>query len=467
MMAVQCANPEKSSPSGKNPNTSISENPQCLINDTSDHKATTSVLLSENQENKNPEHQLLKTSDYALYVPTNCPSKKYLPIVFIFDPHAKGNLPVDMYKSLADEFGFVLAGSNKSQNNQVIEDGFQFYKEMKADVAKNVTINTDQIYVMGFSGGARVAVSIAIQQPEINAAIGCGAGFPAVRHLPQSGFYYFSFAGYEDFNLGELMNNHRALSREGFRNELAIFDGGHDWPPVEIMREAFFAIQINNIRQNIVQEDQQIIKKTSDYYAARISHFVDNNRYFDAAETALRAKSVLTDVAPIDEFARQTQTFQKNTGYSHDLRAMVHSMETENGRHNEFLEAFTHEDLHWWKSEIEQLKTPVEDIFQERQKKRLTAWLGLMSYMMVNRALAQNDPAQAQKNIDIYRTVEPENPEHAYLNARVMMQTGDEAKAFEYLEQAVALGFNDKQRFLNEPAFKYLNNKNTILKTMY
>ena len=53
---------------------------------------------------------------YALYVPSNYTATRGWPIVYAFDPGAHGELPVELYKDIAEKYGFVIAGSNNSRN---------------------------------------------------------------------------------------------------------------------------------------------------------------------------------------------------------------------------------------------------------------------------------------------------------------------------------------------------------------
>ena len=54
---------------------------------------------------------------YAVFLPKNYQGNKGWPVILFFDPHAAGDLPLKKYRSIANEFGFILAGSNSSKNN--------------------------------------------------------------------------------------------------------------------------------------------------------------------------------------------------------------------------------------------------------------------------------------------------------------------------------------------------------------
>src|SRR5579871_4786818 len=50
------------------------------------------------------------SQSYALYIPSIV-NTAALPIIYFFDPHGNGSLPLNKYKSLADEYNFILVGS--------------------------------------------------------------------------------------------------------------------------------------------------------------------------------------------------------------------------------------------------------------------------------------------------------------------------------------------------------------------
>src|ERR1700757_2305239 len=53
---------------------------------------------------------------YALYLPAAYTPQKSWPIVYAFDPGAQGDAPVRLYREVAEKYGYILAGSNNSQN---------------------------------------------------------------------------------------------------------------------------------------------------------------------------------------------------------------------------------------------------------------------------------------------------------------------------------------------------------------
>src|SRR5665213_1116821 len=52
---------------------------------------------------------------YSIYLPTNYSSAKKWPVVYFFDPHGVGNLPLKLYKALAQKYGFIIAGTYGSK----------------------------------------------------------------------------------------------------------------------------------------------------------------------------------------------------------------------------------------------------------------------------------------------------------------------------------------------------------------
>ena len=70
------------------------------------------------------------------------------------------------------------------------------------------SIDDQRVYLTGFSGGARVAISVAFWLKDLVAGvIACGAGFPTdVPTSSPRSFVLFAVAGTEDFNNPEVQS---------------------------------------------------------------------------------------------------------------------------------------------------------------------------------------------------------------------------------------------------------------------
>lgn len=53
---------------------------------------------------------------YALYLPSYYTPERSWPVLFAFDPAARGRMPVDLAREAAEKYGYIVAGSNNSEN---------------------------------------------------------------------------------------------------------------------------------------------------------------------------------------------------------------------------------------------------------------------------------------------------------------------------------------------------------------
>jgi hypothetical protein len=56
------------------------------------------------------------TQSYAVYLPSSYTPLKRWPIIYAFDPEARGRVPVNLYKEVAEKYGYIIVGSNNSRN---------------------------------------------------------------------------------------------------------------------------------------------------------------------------------------------------------------------------------------------------------------------------------------------------------------------------------------------------------------
>jgi predicted esterase len=182
---------------------------------------------------------------YALYLPTKYSRDRRWPIVYVFDPLARGPLALAQFQHAAELHGYIVAVSNNSRNGswQLELDAAE---AMFRDTQQRLSIDLHRIFFAGLSGGARVASQLA-QLCKCSAGVllsGAGFSHPS-SPSPESKFPVFSAVGNADFNYRELIPLQETLEKAACPHCLRVFDGPHEWAPPNVMDEglAWFRIQ--------------------------------------------------------------------------------------------------------------------------------------------------------------------------------------------------------------------------------
>ena len=177
---------------------------------------------------------------YALFLPEDYRDSVPVPALFVFDPAARGALGVRTFKEAAGSRGWIVVGSNVSRNGPY-ETNFEQASRLFSDVLSRLAIDPDRIYVAGFSGGARLASTLAVLSDEIRGVIACGASFsPNAGQMPLPGatFAFAGIVGSRDMNYQELWKADQWLDRVGLSHRTFFYDGVHSWPPQQELQRA-------------------------------------------------------------------------------------------------------------------------------------------------------------------------------------------------------------------------------------
>jgi tetratricopeptide (TPR) repeat protein len=208
---------------------------------------------------------------YALYLPTTYSPDRSWPVIYAFDPIARGAVPVELMREMGEKYGYILVGSNVSRNGplQVSNDAAV---AMWDDTHVRFKIDAQRHYVTGFSGGARAATLVALLCKDcIAGVIAHGAGFPQqIEPTKDVKFIYFGTTGNLDFNYIELLDLDRSLIASGTTHRMRYFDGGHEYAKPEVWREIFAWIELHAMKQGRKPKDQAFIQQQFDLQAARL-----------------------------------------------------------------------------------------------------------------------------------------------------------------------------------------------------
>ena len=237
---------------------------------------------------------------YALYLPSKFSPDKRWPILYAFDPAARGQVAVETIRAAAEKYGYIVVGSNNSRNGADAVST-EAAKAMWDDTHARFPVDERRRYIAGMSGGARMAVALAMSCKDcVAGVIANAAGFPQRRRPSrETKFAYFAALGNRDFNFPEFVELRRELEDVGTPYRIRMFEGQHGWAPPEVWLEALDWMDLQAMRSGSLERDPTRIRQSYDAAVEKAGRMLSDKEFlegFREYQSAARDFSGLTDV---------------------------------------------------------------------------------------------------------------------------------------------------------------------------
>jgi predicted esterase len=441
--------------SGESANESRLQDSAVVRNETSTDSFPTGKLIDRVLCKSDP------TESYALYIPAK-DGNKILPVIYFFDPHGDGLLPVKKYKALADIYHFILIGSNNSKNGNDWTATEDIWKVLSDDSQKRLPIDAKRIYTGGFSGGAKVATYIALTHPDIRGVIAGGAALAEMAAKGENLHFSFSgIVGQGDMNMTDLVAINNSLDKTATRHRLIFFDGKHEWAPESTMNIAFAGLQLDAMANKIEPADEHFISQYVEGSKGRIDAFISKQNYLRAGDECKVAVSFLDRVTDkVNWFKEKDSQIQMNSAYKKQRQLTDELVATENQIKEGFMQKFQQPDINYWNKEIKDVQmNAMANTANGAMYQRLQAYLSLAFYSFSNQLINQNQDDGAKYFVELYKMADPANPEAWYFSAILDARENNAGATESDLNKSVANGFNDKERLEKQSEFQRLGSK--------
>jgi predicted esterase len=416
------------------------------------------------------------SQSYALYLPSNYMPDRKWPVLYAFDPSARGRVPVERFKEAAEKYGWIVVGSNNSRNGPW-DLAVNAWNAMQTDTHQRFAIDDERLYATGFSGGARAAVRIAAACKCLAGVVANGAGFPVdLGPSPQMHFVFFGTAGVDDFNYPELKNLEEPLTKAGMVHRVQIFDGRHEWPPVSVATAAVEWMELQAIKAGKRPRDDRFINVTWQQLLGDARTLEESKKYYEAHQLYLdMAQSFkgLRDVAEIEAKVNQL-------GDSRDVKAAIREEQAQfrkqlelQGRLNSLIagrnggapinqseEAFDSGNLlSRILSDLRKQSKAPDDSTQRRVARRVLDGL-FIGLIELGRNLLQTEKnySESIKLLKLATEVNPDRPGAFFYLAWAYAANRDKKKSLQSLNTAVEKGFSDAAMIKTNKAFDSLRN---------
>ncbi len=296
-------------------------------------------------------HQITCMADssqsYALYVPARG-SQQPLPLIYFFDSHGVGALPLRKYMALADAYGFILVGSNNSKNGNDWSTTEKIWSRLWDDTRTKL-VRGQRVYTCGFSGGAKVASYLAIEHAEIKGVIANGAALPDGVSAGDFRFSFTAIAGEGDMNMTDLVAINEALEKTRTRHRILFFAGKHEWAPEATMRIAFEGLQFDAMRAGDIAKDAVTIGGYVGSSKGRVAADRQAGLLIDARRECVLSLALLDGLTgEAGWFGAQAAAIGKDARYLREQEGLAKILATEEQTKAGYMQQFQQGDMAYW-----------------------------------------------------------------------------------------------------------------------
>jgi hypothetical protein len=301
---------------------------------------------------------------YAVYLPKQYVREVPSAIVFIFDPDARGKIGIEPFVLAAETYNYILVCSNNSRNGPT-DINLEIANRMFDSVLSEYNINPSQLYVSGFSGGARLAGTIAVSSDAFQGVIACGASFNGMDKFALQGkkLSYVGMVGDTDMNYQEMIENATWLDNMKIENSLFVSHLDHTWPVQKDMLRAFDWLEIQAFKKNIRKHNETTIKKIYDENLKIADSLKERNEMLLAITEYERCNAIYGNKEG-NEIKSIIAAIKKSKEYKSQIIIRDEIAALENKTTNSFLDQLDKElkvaksenDFKFWKTELKKLE---------------------------------------------------------------------------------------------------------------
>ena len=253
------------------------------------------------------------SQSYALYLPSGYGPERPWPVLYAFDPAARGRVPVELFSKAAERLGYIVVGSNNSRNGPS-EPIVAAMNAVWSDTHARFVLDPERIYATGMSGGNFPARLLLAQRGA--GMVACAGAFVRgdiasvePRHT------WIAIAGVSDFNFDLNRAAVRDLVARGVVARFVTFDGGHSWPPEAVVSQALDWLELAAMRTGKRQPDPTFVEAQFEGGLARVRALVAGGQVHDAADensTLVREFAGLKPAETLQPLASEADRLRKS-----------------------------------------------------------------------------------------------------------------------------------------------------------
>jgi predicted esterase len=401
---------------------------------------------------------------YALYLPGSYDSSRKWPLLIIMDPRGRAPMALELFREGAEKFGLLLMSSYDTRSDVPRDRNIEAVKAMLPDAEQRFSLDTNRIYLAGFSGTARTAwVLASALRPHVAGIIGIGGGLPGQFDPKGVPISFFGGAGATDFNYEEMRELDASLDRTGIPHRFVVWEGGHSWAPAETAGRALEWMRLQAMKKGRVARDPEWV---AEFFQRRLQEAATLEKdgrlpeafeIYRGVEEDFEGLVELGDVPAITRKLERSKELRRHRSQESRFAAEYRRYRQAFWDHVEEVQAL--EEMRGEQVpgflRLESLQARAEqgeDPADADAAQRILAMLAVQtSFYLPSTFLEEGSPEKALAMLRIAAAVRPESPRVCLQQARAYAQMGKKEPALKSLRCAVDSGLVPRQMLEEDP----------------
>lgn len=378
---------------------------------------------------------------YSVFLPSGYSPRQTYPLILAADPHGRGRKAPELFREPADAYGYIVAGlhdftSGTPKPAKALMDGLQA-------IMKRYAVDNERVILFGFSGGARVAGSLASAVPEVRSVLLAGAGFD-VRHNMENkkDFHVFLAIGKRDFNYLEMRSLKRELAGAGIDRHLEVFPGAHAYPPEHIAQAMIVWEEFKAMRNKMTPVNKKLVREFTRRQQQRIDSLMKRRNFYKAYKELSKTINFLEGLSIPRQMLEKYRRLEDNPHVQEHKKEQKRLERFELQMQQTYYKAAHQKNRSWWKKQVKSLKLRIADAhgLEKDVQMRLMNFLRMVFFTETRKAFKTSD-YRVERFIELYGLVGADNPDYLFFKAKLEAQQGDSARARKFLAKSLTQDF--------------------------
>lgn len=392
----------------------------------------------------------------ALYLPMSLDPQASWPLLYVLGAGEDVLQSVGYFRNVAEAQGYVVAASGLAADSvnltrQVIHTG-----RVLEQLAKMLPLDRQRISVGGFGEGGQLAALIPGLLPGVKGVLALGAVPPdGVLTAAGAPADFVGIMGRADFGYPNMLLTEEQLGRKKVPHFLLYHEGGHQWPPEDLLGQGLQALDLLAVKSGRVKPDTAFIRARYETYVNYVNGLRSREEWilaYDQAEEGIHLFEGLHDTESLEgvrKAIRKASAYSaqrreaNNFRYKEDVTRELLAYNLE-----EDLATFNLKNLGWWNHQMQEFRNLQQSSRPEERLMglRLEGFINVLAddYIRLER-LEQRPDYDALILLYMLKTItDPEAPENYLQVVSLTAKYDDYGTALFYLEELLKRGYNDR-----------------------